>query len=1250
MDILLLLTSMHFKKRVFWLFILGLFSLGLATFLKISEDRHALEFSELANNTQSILHKQIDRLYAVADSIAPLLKNTRLNERAIAAKISSESLPDQASMFVYDQNLLHYWSDNKTFLDPIVRANLIPDKINFIGNGWYYVVQRRTNSRELIALLPIKYQYAIQNKYLVNSYNSSFNIPDDTRFITLPRAGTWAISNKAGQYLFSLGFSQDQNEKAYSWWIVVLYGLGITFFALALLDLLVYFGHKKSVFGFIIVGCIVMIRYLMIEFRIPVPLYSHDLFSPKYYASSFLLNSLGDLLLTTLVFLLVIVFLYNFLNRKIKFLPIEGNKGKRFTTIVLIFFGTFLFSVLINYLLSGLIINSQISFNITNVFELSAYSLVGLLIIGLLLFGFYFICDVGIQYIRKSNFTFANNAILFLISQGIFLICLLSFRTTDLFIDYGVSAFLLANSLILFISYVRGLEASLFSFSKTILVILGFSLYAAQMIYSFNITKEHEKRQLLAAKIESEQDLVAEYLFDDIYNRLAKDQSLFIFFNKSPQYVVNNRGIIDDLNRKLIRQYFNGYLSRYEVSFKYFTANEIPINKIGDPSWDLDVYRKVFKEEGRPTSNDNFSFIPNTNGRISYLGRVDLMVDSNKKGILIIELNSRHVQEENGFPDLLLSNKVILRNDLSNYSYARFQRGKLLNQSGPFNYFLTAAPYEESYRGLAGMRFVTFDNYSHLFYNFGTDSLIIISYPVQGIIVFITLFSYLFTVFSLVFLLFYLATRWVQSGFKLQINFKSRIQLTVVSIVVATLLLTGFTTVWYIYKNYEQNQKTKTREKLNNILQLVENNLGQRVETNAMINDDIQYSLSQLATTLATDFNIYGLNGSLLFTSQPKIYDQQLMAPLMNRLAFTKLTSNQKAMYLQIENIGKLSFIAAYEPIRNSDNKTIGYLNLPYFAREIELKKDISSFLVALINIYVFLFSAAILIALFISNRITAPLRIIQQSLRSTKFGSTNKPIQWNKNDEIGALINEYNRMVQELQLSADLLAKSERESAWREMAKQVAHEIKNPLTPMKLGVQHLQRAWNDNHPNKDEMIKRISTTLIEQIETLSNIATEFSNFAKMPKPDFGILNLGDVIQHTVDLYSQTANMFFEIDMPQHPIEINGDKDQLNRIFSNLIKNAIQAIPEDRSGVVKIKLVDNKSDYLISITDNGIGIPDHLINKIFVPNFTTKSSGTGLGLAMVKNMVEGMYGTIEFKTKLGSGTTFTLKFLKPQVA
>jgi nitrogen fixation/metabolism regulation signal transduction histidine kinase len=366
----------------------------------------------------------------------------------------------------------------------------------------------------------------------------------------------------------------------------------------------------------------------------------------------------------------------------------------------------------------------------------------------------------------------------------------------------------------------------------------------------------------------------------------------------------------------------------------------------------------------------------------------------------------------------------------------------------------------------------------------------------------------------------------------------------------------------------------------------------------------------------------------------------------MNRSAYVKLTANQKALFMQIEKVGKLSYIGAYEPIRNSDNKIIGYLNIPYFAKETELKRDISTFLVALINIYVLLFSLAILIAFFISNRMTEPLRIIQQSLKRTKLGALNEPIYWRNQDEIGALINEYNRMLEELQRSAELLAKSERESAWREMAKQVAHEIKNPLTPMKLGVQHLQRAWNDNHPNKDEMIKRISNTLIEQIETLSNIATEFSNFAKLPKPEFENVNLTSVINTTVDLYSRTEMMNIELNKPESDIFISGDKDQLLRVFSNLIKNAVQAIPDGKMGEIQIDLIDEKEFWTVKVADNGTGIPDHLIEKIFVPNFTTKSSGTGLGLAMVKSMVEGMGGSISFETKLGEGTVFLLRFAK----
>jgi nitrogen fixation/metabolism regulation signal transduction histidine kinase len=266
--------------------------------------------------------------------------------------------------------------------------------------------------------------------------------------------------------------------------------------------------------------------------------------------------------------------------------------------------------------------------------------------------------------------------------------------------------------------------------------------------------------------------------------------------------------------------------------------------------------------------------------------------------------------------------------------------------------------------------------------------------------------------------------------------------------------------------------------------------------------------------------------------------------------------------------------------------------------------------------------------------------------LKLTTLGTISEPIIWKRKDEIGALISEYNRMLEELHRSAELLARSERETAWREMAKQVAHEIKNPLTPMKLGVQHLQRAWNDNHPDKEQLLQRISNTLIEQINTLSNIATAFSNFAKLPKTELIEVDLSKVIETIVDLYREPEDVEIIYSNNLKNCFIKADRDQLVRIFSNLMKNAVQAIPENKKGIINIELLDRKEYYEVRISDNGIGINETETSKIFVPNFTTKTSGMGLGLAMVKSMVEGMEGQISFISEVNVGTTFIVKFNK----
>jgi nitrogen fixation/metabolism regulation signal transduction histidine kinase len=298
---------------------------------------------------------------------------------------------------------------------------------------------------------------------------------------------------------------------------------------------------------------------------------------------------------------------------------------------------------------------------------------------------------------------------------------------------------------------------------------------------------------------------------------------------------------------------------------------------------------------------------------------------------------------------------------------------------------------------------------------------------------------------------------------------------------------------------------------------------------------------------------------------------------------------------------------------------------------------------VAFINLYVLLFLASIIAAVFIANQITRPLVVIQENLQKMQLGKRNEPIQYNRKDEIGSLVREYNKKVDELAVSAELLARSERESAWREMAKQIAHEIKNPLTPMKLNIQYLQRAKGKNE-EYNEFLDRVTSTLIEQIDNLSNIATEFSNFAKIPTARNQVFCLAEQLKKSIDLYESHSEIDIKFDSNGYEnIQVNADREQLSRAIINLIRNAIQAIPEGRKGEIKMKLDRRQHMAVISVKDNGSGIDAELRDKLFSPSFTTKTSGMGLGLSIVKNIVENFAGKIWFETEMGKGTTFYLE-------
>lgn len=321
--------------------------------------------------------------------------------------------------------------------------------------------------------------------------------------------------------------------------------------------------------------------------------------------------------------------------------------------------------------------------------------------------------------------------------------------------------------------------------------------------------------------------------------------------------------------------------------------------------------------------------------------------------------------------------------------------------------------------------------------------------------------------------------------------------------------------------------------------------------------------------------------------------------------------------------------------------------NIRYFYSPVRLNEEIqvkiSDLLATFLSIYAVLFILSVVIAIGLSNSITNPIDILGQKLKGLKLSRKNETLEWQNEDEIGTLISIYNEMINKLGDNARLMAKIERDSAWKEMAQQVAHEIKNPLTPLKLNIQYLESKVGSNPDVASQLIAQLAPSLIEQIDNLSQIASEFSNFAQLPDARNEKLNLNDIVKKVHDFFRKREDMIFKLTLPINDVLVFADKNHMVRILNNVIKNAIQAIPEDRPGQISIDLYRQESNAVIRVSDNGTGIAENMREKVFSPNFTTKSSGTGLGLAIAINMLESFGGRIYFETEENVGSDFYIE-------
>jgi signal transduction histidine kinase len=398
--------------------------------------------------------------------------------------------------------------------------------------------------------------------------------------------------------------------------------------------------------------------------------------------------------------------------------------------------------------------------------------------------------------------------------------------------------------------------------------------------------------------------------------------------------------------------------------------------------------------------------------------------------------------------------------------------------------------------------------------------------------------------------------------------------------------------------------------------------------------------IHELADIHNLEINIYSLNGKLLKSSKASFSVDDVSPPIPKYIIRLVQSSIEKR-YVDIKNVDGLKNRSSYSQIKDNKFKPLGILNLPYVEDDSFYEDEIQEFLIRLSQVYAFMLLIAFALAYFLASYITKSLKTISDKINETSLNQKNEKIVIEANSrEINSLIKAYNDMVDKLEESATMLAQSEREQAWREMAKQVAHEIKNPLTPMRLTVQSFERKFNPEDPDLKQKLNDYSKTLIQQIDTMSSVASAFSNFASMPAQQNETLNVVEVVEFSLDIFNEDY-LVFESD--EEEIITKMDRTQLVRIITNLVKNAIQAIPEEqveKSIIVAVKQVEN--DVNITVKDNGIGIETENIEYIFEPKFTTKTSGMGLGLGIIKNIIENYKGTITFETEYGKGTTFTV--------
>ncbi|WP_216629355.1 sensor histidine kinase [Taibaiella lutea] len=1178
-------------------------------------------------------------------------------------------LPSDYSFFIISDSIAVLWNTNTINLPDDLRFNpgqFRAGKIAALKNGFYYIQSWPVKTGHpdsadyfAVSIIPIASQFPLENQYFKSGFVANENIPRGTEISDTPVTGAIPVFNLNNKPVFYLNFEQTTDEffvaNGWTWFVAILLCLFVVFW---LHELCYGIGVKTQnpMLGFCALLIVVVpVSFLLKYIEYPGGFQNSTIFSPELYYPSEGIKSLGNFLISMLLQSWLFIYLVSYvpLKENISGLNKTIEKTLRLCFAVLIL--VFLYKYSISDI-SNLIIDSKISFETGNFFNLNFYTFVGIFTIAVITINFLVLLAIINKLLQGVVKQWYWKMLLLAGIALIVMYCLFGKEFKSLYVAVLIMT-LLAFLLLSRFGLPLKKRKSYYDLSIATSTYVWFAILCSWVtieIFYFNYSKELELRKLFARKQEQKDDGNTAFKFIGVMDDLQKDSLVCSYFAD-----MQNKDKKDNVSNYINYVYLTDFFKKFNIDIYFYDKNRNPvlrkdtidaiINRYSDS-----VSQTKFKDgllDVESLAGGDFIYwylspykFNNSDDTLGYIGFVISADKRYKRGDLrsFFDVNSNPTD----------------RQYYDHYSYAIYHDKNLWTQYGDvvFPYHLSDTLNSNNARFIEGNQYN-----SVLLFPSARKEIIKVVYQRNIFTNIVSLFSYVLallllvsgSVFLIRYFIFYPGRiRSIYRNFTFTI--RSKINITILVTVFLSLFIVGFITLSFLSNRYDDAQKKNLQGLLNSysyyIRHYIEDNAvnlsKMKKPVLAPTYSDFSYSMNQLAQEQGADVNIYNINGRLIASSQLDLYKKGLLSRYMDRSVLLSMEQHNSNELLRTENIGKLHYQSIYAPLRDKNNQVVAYINIPYYASGKDFENEISNVIITLINVYTLVFFLSGLCAIFISNSIVRSFRLLIDQFRNIRLRH-NEYIQWPYRDEIALLVNEYNSMMRKVETMATRLARTEREAAWRDIARQVAHEIKNPLTPMKLNIQYLQQAISANRPDIDKLAAKVAGVLIEQIENLNIIASEFSNFAKMPDAFAENISLHEALQTLVDLFQKNNdNIRLELTSTDKSLMVYIDKSYFIRIFTNLLQNAIQSIDEDKQGYIKVSYEQNDGNIVIIIEDNGGGIPKELQDKLFQPYFTTKSSGTGLGLPMTKNLIENSDGAIWFITKEDEGSQFFVRLPK----